>query len=96
MCSVATTPATRPLASLAVQTRVALARAEPPIRGKVAPIVDLMAERLAEHELARGACTADDLARDGFTSAEILEHGPDAVKLAAAREASRLRHREAA
>ena len=96
MCSVTTTTAARPVASLPVQTRVALARRQSLIGGKVPPLVDLMAERLAEHERASGAATADDLARDGFTSTEIIEHGPEAVALAAEREARRIHLREAA
>lgn len=75
--------AARPAAVLAIQARVEIARQRAPQRGEPAPLAVLMAERLVEHENERGAGTEGDLGRDGFTTAEILEHGPEAKRLAA-------------
>jgi len=82
-------PLTRPAASIPIQARVELARQHAKLPHKADALVALMAERLVEHELASGGATADDLARDGFTSAEIIEHGPDATARAARLSAAR-------
>lgn len=39
---------------------------------------------MRRHEAESGACTADDLARAGFTSAQILEYADEARGLAGA------------
>lgn len=44
--------------------------------------VAAMARVMYETSLQSGGCTADDLARAGFTAAEILEHADDARALA--------------
>lgn len=94
-----TSPHTRPYApphhrvssDIPIQARVEIARQRSKDPKTADALLELMAERLDEHEIERGAGTADDLARDGFTSAEIIEHGPDATTLAARRAAARAR-----
>jgi len=84
-------PFTRPVASIPIQARVELARQRAKLSRTADALVELMAECLDEHEIARGAGTDDDLARDGFTSAEIIEHGSDATARAARLSADRAR-----
>lgn len=89
--------ATRPFAvphvrsgmEIPIQARVELARQRSKDPCTADALLELMAERLVEHECERGAGTEHDLARDGFTAAEILEHGPDAIRLAARRTGER-------
>lgn len=84
-------PLTRAAADIPIQARVELARQRAKLPRTADALVALMAERLVEHADDRGAGTADDLARDGFTSAEIVEHGPEAKALAARLAADRVR-----
>lgn len=86
--------ARRPASNIAMQARVELARQYAKDPRTADALLDLMAERLVEHEAERGAGTADDLARDGFTSAEIIELGPDATRRAARLAAERARRGE--
>jgi hypothetical protein len=48
------------------------------------PVAIRMARVMRRHEAETGACTADDLARAGFTSAQILEYADEARGLAGA------------
>lgn len=84
-----TTPppfAFRPYAPAPLHQRVAAAR----IAGPEA-LAALMVERMAGADLG-AAVTADDLARDGFTAAEIIEFAPAAAR----RAGEKLARREAA
>lgn len=83
--------ARRPTSTIPVQARVELARQYAKDPRTADALLELMAERLVEHERERGAATADDLARDGFTAAEITEHGHDATRRAARLAADRAR-----
>jgi len=66
--------------------RVAAARIAGP-----GALLALMVERMAKADLG-AAVTADDLARDGFTAAEIIEFAPAAAR----RAGEKLARREAA
>lgn len=91
------TLATRPFAvphipasgDIPIQARVELARQRSKVRTTANALVELMAERLDDHANDRGGATEHDLARDGFTAAEIIEWGPEATRLAALRTLDR-------
>jgi len=76
----------RPYAPAPLHQRVATARIAGP-----GALLALMVERMAEADLG-AAVTADDLARDGFSAAEIIELAPEAAK----RAGEKLARREAA
>lgn len=53
-------------------------------------VAEAMAVCIRARSRGLGRCSADCLARDGFTAAEILEHRDEAVALAADDAAGRL------
>lgn len=55
--------------------------ADPP---PTSPIVERMAQVMRERELETGACDRHDLARAGFTAAQIIEYADEARGLAGA------------
>jgi hypothetical protein len=90
----ATTPTfafrTRTAEALPIQARVERARRMPHAKGTALPLATLMADRLMHHETGSGAATAADLARDGFTEAEIRNLGDEARDIAASRIVARM------